>query len=128
LCWEITDHPEDAFSRRFVPGSDGHAAIRHEIWDDNNLGNAIPGCTPRARIALRRAGLLDTLEPEGPVHAPGGGRLYLDTRVRNLTRRPFAAQGSHGRRLVRLGAQLARMDGTMLNRDYARAWLPQTLA
>ena len=21
LCWEITDHPEDGYSRRFVPGS-----------------------------------------------------------------------------------------------------------
>ena len=43
LCWEITDHPEDAFSRRFVPGSPELEAIRREIWDDNNLGNAIPG-------------------------------------------------------------------------------------
>ena len=48
LCWEITDHPEEAFSRRFAPGSGDHAAIRHEIWDDNNLGNAIPGAR-RAR-------------------------------------------------------------------------------
>src|SRR5436309_6844166 len=43
LCWEVTDHPEHAYSRRFVPGSPALAAIRHEIWDDNNLGNAIPG-------------------------------------------------------------------------------------
>ena len=43
LCWEITDHPENAYSRRFAPGTEEHAAIRHEIWDDNNLGNATPG-------------------------------------------------------------------------------------
>ncbi len=49
LCWEITDHPEEAFSRRFAPGSPDLARIRHEVWDDNNLGNAIPGATPRAR-------------------------------------------------------------------------------
>ena len=49
LCWELTDHPEDMFSRRFVPGTAELAAIRREIWDDNNLGNAIPGATPRAR-------------------------------------------------------------------------------
>src|SRR6266700_6172234 len=66
LCWEITDHPEDAFSRRFVAGSEGHAAIRHEIWDDNNLGNAIPGCTPRARIELR------DFTNERPLHARAG--------------------------------------------------------
>ncbi len=51
LCWETTDHPENAYSRRFVPGAPGLDAIRHEIWDDNNLGNAIPGATPSARIA-----------------------------------------------------------------------------
>jgi MoaA/NifB/PqqE/SkfB family radical SAM enzyme len=31
LCWEITDHPENAFSRRFAPGTADHAALRHEI-------------------------------------------------------------------------------------------------
>src|SRR5215510_1435711 len=50
LCWELTDHPEDSYSRRFVPGSPELDAIRHEVWDDNNLGNAIPGATPRAQI------------------------------------------------------------------------------
>jgi hypothetical protein len=123
LCWEITDHPEEAFSRRFVPGSDGHAAIRHEIWDDNNLGNAIPGCSPRARIELR--GLDDV---EAPLHARTGETLGLQTRVRNLTKRPFAATGAHGRRLVRLGVQLAHADGTIVDRDRARAWLPRTIA
>ena len=57
LTWEITDHPESAFSRRFAPGTADHAAIRHEIWDENNLGNAIPErlrapasiCTPWRR-------------------------------------------------------------------------------
>src|SRR5215475_8129500 len=48
LCWELTDHPETAYSRRFVPGSPALAAVQHEIWDDNNLGNAIAGATPRA--------------------------------------------------------------------------------
>src|SRR3954471_7005448 len=37
LCWELTDHPENAYSRRFVPGAPALDAIRHEIWDDNNL-------------------------------------------------------------------------------------------
>jgi Radical SAM superfamily/Iron-sulfur cluster-binding domain len=121
LCWEITDHPEDAFSRRFAPGSERHASIRHEIWDDNNLGNAIPGCTPRARIHLR------DMEMEASLHARAGDTLRLTTRVRNLSKRPFPAQGRHGRRLVRLGAQLAHADGTIVTRDHARAWLPQTI-
>ena len=44
--------------------------------------------------------------------------------MRNLSTRPFRAQASYGRRLVRLGAQLLDEQGRMLNRDHARAWLP----
>ena len=53
LCWELTDHPENAYSRRFVPGTPELERIRHEVWDMSGLGNAIPGATPRARIEVR---------------------------------------------------------------------------
>jgi MoaA/NifB/PqqE/SkfB family radical SAM enzyme len=121
LCWELTDHPEDLFSRRFLPGQQELAAIRHEVWDDNNLGNAIPGATPRAEIHVR--GTLPGL----PLIARRGRPLTLQTMVRNLSTRSFPARASYGRRLVRLGAQLCAADGTLLNRDYERAWLPATL-
>jgi MoaA/NifB/PqqE/SkfB family radical SAM enzyme len=122
LCWEITDHPEHAYSRRFAPGTEEHAAIRHEIWDDNNLGNAIPGATPSARIDVR------TLVPGTmPLFARAGQPLRVRTRVHNLSTRSFPAQATYGRRLVRLGAQLCAADGAMINRDLARAWLPQAL-
>jgi hypothetical protein len=121
LCWELTDHPEDSYSRRFVPGSADLDAIRHEIWDDNNLGNAIPGATPRAQIDVR------TLVPGIPLVARTGRPLQVRTRVRNLSTRPFPAQATYGRRLVRLGAQLCDAEGTLLNRDFARAWLPANL-
>ncbi|HMJ86842.1 MAG TPA: radical SAM protein [Vicinamibacterales bacterium] len=121
LCWELTDHPEDAYSRRFGAGSPALDAIRREIWDDNNLGNAIPGATPRARIDVR------TLVPGIPIVARAGRPVQVRTRVHNLSTRPFPAQATYGRRLVRLGAQLCAEDGTMLNRDVARAWLPATL-
>jgi hypothetical protein len=121
LCWELTDHPEDMFSRRFLPGTPAHAAIKHEIWDDNNLGNAIPGATPRARIELR--GPWGSL----PVVARKGRPIELRTVVRNLSTRPFPAQASYGRRLVRLGAQLCDKDWTVINRDFERAWLPGPL-
>ncbi len=121
LCWELTDHPENAYSRRIVPGSPVFESIRHEIWDDNNLGNAIPGATPRARIDVR------TLVPGVPLIARAGHPLEVRTRVRNLSTRPFPAHATYGRRLVRLGAQLCAADGTLINRDFARAWLPQPL-
>ena len=121
LCWELTDHPEDSYSRRFVPGSPDLASIKHEVWDDNNLGNAIPGAMPKAHIDVR------TLVPGLPLRAKAGRPLQVRTRVRNLSTRAFPAQATYGRRLVRLGAQLCAEDGAVINRDYARAWLPANL-
>ena len=71
-----------------------------------------------------------TLVPGTPVPliARAGRPLRVRTRVHNLSTRPFPAQATYGRRLVRLGAQLCAADGTMINRDFARAWLPQALA
>jgi hypothetical protein len=121
LSWEITDHPEGAFSARFAPNTPGYEAIRHEIWDTSNLGNAIPGATPRAAIDVR------TLIPGRALTARAEAPLRVRTRVRNLSTRPFPAQATYGRRLVRLGAQLCEADGRLIDRDYARAWLPATL-
>ena len=117
LCWELTDHPENAYSRRFVPGSSDLEAIRQETWDHNNLGNAIPGATPRARIDIR------TAAAAMPLIARPGQPLRVRTRVHNLSSRAFPASGTYGRRLVRLGAQLCDTDGKLLDRDYARATL-----
>jgi len=122
LCWELTDHPENAFSRRFVPQSPELDAIRREVWDDNNLGNAIPGATPSARIDVR------TLVPGIPLIGRAGRSLRVQTRVRNLSARPFPAAATYNRRLVRLGAQLLNADGGLINRDFARTDLPKTIA
>jgi Radical SAM superfamily/Iron-sulfur cluster-binding domain len=125
LCWEVTDHPESAFSRRFVAGSLAYERIRRETWDDSNLGNAIPGATPRARIDVGASWpMLSRL----PLKARPGQPLRLRTRVHNLSTRPFPATATYGRRLVRLGAQLCTADGALINRDFARADLPAALA
>ena len=118
LCWEITDHPESAYSRRFALGSAEFEAIRTEIWDQNNLGNAIPGATPRAKIDVR------TMLRGLPIITPRRRSVRVKTRVRNLSTRPFPATATHGRRLVRLGAQLCASDGALINLDFARADLP----
>jgi MoaA/NifB/PqqE/SkfB family radical SAM enzyme len=115
LTWEITDHPEDSFSRRFAPGTSDFERIKFEVWDHSGLGNAIPGATPRAEIAVTA---------DAPLAGRPGETLTVHTHVRNLSNRPFRKVASYGRRLVRLGAQLVSPDGTLLNRDYARAWLP----
>ena len=125
LSWEITDHPENMFSRRFMPGTPEHAAIAEEIWDQNNLGNAIPGATPRAQIEVESSWLASVTR--SPLKAKAGEPLVIRTRVTNLSTRAFPAQATYGRRLVRLGAQLCAEDGTLINRDYERAWLPSHL-
>jgi hypothetical protein len=121
LCWETTDHPEEAFSRRFAPGSKDLDGIRGETWDHDNLGNAIPGATPRARIDVR------ALLPGLPLMARAGRPMTVRTRVHNLSARPFPANASYGRRLVRLGAQLCDAKGALINRDFARAGLPKII-
>jgi MoaA/NifB/PqqE/SkfB family radical SAM enzyme len=125
LCWEITDHPEDGYSRRFVPGSPAFETIRRETWDDSQLGNAIPGATPRARIDVRApiAGL-----PVAPLVTRRGRSLQVPVRVHNLSARPFPVDTTYGRRVVRLGAQLCRPNGEVIDRDFARACLPGALA
>jgi Radical SAM superfamily len=126
LSWEITDHPENMFSRRFLPGTREFERIKFEIWDKTGLGNAIPGATPKARIEVGGTSWLDRVG-NVPVKGAAGQPIELRTRVTNLSSRPFRAHASYGRRLVRLGAQLCAADGTLLNRDYERAWLPAHL-
>jgi MoaA/NifB/PqqE/SkfB family radical SAM enzyme len=121
LSWEITDHPEDGFSRRFVPGSSDYERIRYEVWDTTNLGNAIPAAMPRARIDVA------AWRPGWPIICRAGRRVTVRTRVHNLSTRPFPKAASYGRRLVRLGAQLCDASGAVVSRDYARAWLPHTI-
>src|SRR5262249_13820544 len=68
-----------------------------------------------------------TLLPGMPLVARAGRALRVRTRVHNLSTRPFPADASYGRRLVRLGAQLCTPEGTLINRDYARAGLPSAI-
>ena len=122
LTWEITDHPEEAFSRRFAPGTPDHQRIRRETWDDSNLGNALPGATPIAQIEVLAS------DPGRPIVAAPGQSIVVRTRVSNLSTRAFPRDATYGRRLVNLGAQLCASDGRLLALDHARARLPQDLA
>ncbi len=121
LCWEITDHPQDGYSKRFAPGTPDYERIKHEVWDLSGLGNAIPGATPRAEIDVH------AVLPDLPFFSRAAAPLPLTARVRNVSARPFRTTAVNGRRVVRLGAQLLAEDGTLINRDYARAELPADL-
>ena len=95
------------------------ASIRHEIWDDNHLGNAIPGATPRARIEVRTGPRRAARgRPAGAtMHAAAAGAESLPASVPRHRRRTAGAWCG-------VGAQLASADGTLIDRDYARARLP----
>ena len=102
-------------------------ASAHEIWDDNNLGNAIPGATPRARIDV---GGRVVARPDRRRAAQGGGRPAARDhdarhqpvdRVRSRRRPATAAAWCASAR------SSAPRDGTLINRDYERAWLPAHL-
>ena len=45
--------PGHRYDIDFLPGTPDLERIKYEVWDANNLGNAIPGATPRAEIAVR---------------------------------------------------------------------------
>ena len=117
--WEITDHPEDSFSRRFAPGTADFDRIQFEVWDVSGLGNAIPGRHAAGRD--RRAG---AAARRCRCRAGPASRSRVHTQRAQPLHAPVPRAASYGRRLVRLGAQLVGPDGTLINRDYARAWLP----
>ena len=123
LSWELTDHPENAFSRRFAPGDADFEAIKHEIWDMTGSRQR----DSRARRRRRRSKCGSASSRRARSRRAPRRKLKIKTRVENVSARPFPAKASYGRRLVRLGAQLCDEHGTLLERDYARAWLPETL-
>ena len=123
LCWEITDHPENAYSRRFVPGL---AGLRGHPARD--LGRQQPRQRHSRRDAAGAHRRADARARACRSSRAPDRALHVRTRVHNLSTRPFPAQATYGRRLVRLGAQLCAADGTLIDRDFARAWLPRRSA
>ena len=85
LCWELTDHPEDLFSRRFVPGTRGARA--HPARD---LGRQ----QPRQRHPRRHAARRD----RGPRTAVAGRPAASCARARAAADapRPGPATPRHG--------------------------------
>jgi len=118
LTWEITDHPADAKSLRYQLGTPDCDRIHHEIWDTSHLSNAISENRYRAEIEVQGF----------PIIVAGVNQSKtIRVNVLNTAKMPWWAQTSTGRRLVRLGAQLHSRKKKMLNRDYARAFLAETL-
>ena len=96
-CWEITDHPEDGFSRG-SPGTPAYAPSATRSGTSAALATRSPGPRrgPRSRCAPAAWGR-SSARP---------ATVRVATRVHNLCQRAVPCAGRYGRRLVRLGAQL----------------------
>jgi hypothetical protein len=115
LCWEITDHPENSASERFVEGRPEYESIKHEIW--SALGNAIHGKALKAEIRPEQAAL--KVKAGKPFSSSAeilnaGGALWKNTSATN-------------RRHITLGISLLDRNRAMINRNFARALLPKAL-
>ncbi|MEW6363606.1 MAG: radical SAM protein [Acidobacteriota bacterium] len=117
LCWEITDHPPGCASTRYAPGTSDYDRIRHEIWGESGLANALPD---RRMMAYIRP-------PWRPLRLEAGRPVTLWIKVRNVGTRPWPNVTPTGSRFVRLGAQLLDHQRSLLDRDFARAFLPSVV-
>lgn len=115
LCWEITDHPENSASERFVAGRPEYERIRHEIW--SALGNAMPQKTLHA-----------TIEPQGNLWRGKQGEPFQGMiRVMNSGGSVWKNASQKNRRHITLGIQLMDQNRRILNRDFARLLLPGSI-
>ena len=113
LCWEITDHPENSASERFVAGRPEYDRIKNEIW--SALGNAIPNRIPRANITPRASGW----------KVKAGTSFQAGAEVHNSSGVPWPNTSRSNRRHITFGIQLLDAHKRMLNRDFARVLLPK---
>ncbi|MGH9857261.1 MAG: radical SAM protein, partial [Acidobacteriota bacterium] len=116
LCWEITDHPENSASERFVAGKNEYESIRHEIW--SALGNAMQQKTLHA-----------TIHPKGnPWRAKPGQSFQGMIEVMNSGGAVWKNASQKNRRHITLGIQLLNRQKQLINRDFARLILPRPLS
>ena len=118
LVWEITNHPPSAASEKYQPGTAAWKDIYYEVWDTSQTCNAIPGNQLLASI--------DVLA-DGPIYVSLEQGRAQPMRVRNTGGALWRRAADGFRRSVRLGAQLHDADGKMIDRDWARVFLPDDL-
>ena len=114
LVWEITDHPEEAKSEKYQIGTPAWEEVLHEIWDTSHFASAIP--SPRYRAKLK--------VPSKQIEAKAGKPFKVKVWARNIGRSIWQRTALGWLRSVRLGGQLYDGDKNIINRDYAREFIP----
>jgi len=117
LTWEITDHPPEAASKIYQIGSKAWQKIYYEIWDSSQIGNAIKGKRFMAAIKPKQKKIV----------ASAASPVSIQFRIRNLGGAFWWQQTSSGRRIIRLGAQLYSKSRDLLDLNYGRVFLNNSL-
>ena len=117
LVWEITDHPGEAKSEKYQIGTPAWKAIYNEIWDTSHFANAIPD--PRFNAGIKVL--------TGKLHARAGQSFKVPVKIKNKGT-SYWHRTYHGwLRSIRLGAQLHDARGHVIDRDFARAFIPDDM-
>ncbi|MFB0565963.1 MAG: radical SAM protein [Candidatus Aminicenantaceae bacterium] len=117
LTWEITDHPQEAVSRKYQIGSRACKKIYYEIWDTSQVNNAIKS----------KRWLADIHTKHKAIYASAGCQTSVEVKVRNKGGALWHSQTYSGRRIARLGAQLFDTTRNLIDLNYARAFLPHNV-
>jgi hypothetical protein len=118
LTWEITDHPEEAKSAKYQIGTKHWKKIYYEVWDTNQVGNALRN----KRLTAR----LNVLSKH--IHMKAAGEpVNVDVKIKNTGGAVWLKTTWSNRRFVRLGAQLYDKNRNLLDLNYARAFLNRHL-
>ncbi|MBN2054205.1 radical SAM protein [bacterium] len=102
FCFEISDYPEDAVSRRVVPGSVAYEQYRHLIWG-------------QARFTMNRR--LELLRMKRVTRR--SGTIGFRIRARNTGRLRWEHTTPYGIRHVALGVSLYDRHGGLISLDHA---------
>lgn len=119
LSWEITDHPLEAKSELYQPGTSAWKKIYYEIWDSSQIGSAIKGKRYIAKIKVLERAITMT---------SGSEDRQVTVQVKNMGGALWPKVTQSGRRLIRLGAQLYNCDKALIDLNYARAFLNHDIA
>lgn len=117
LTWEITDHPHDAYSKKYQPGARLWRKVYYEIWDTSNIVTAIPGKKYQAIIKLNPTA----------IQILSGQPAFIKVEIKNTGGALWLNDPHSDKRIVRLGAQLFNKKRELIDLNYARAFLPRPL-
>lgn len=119
FTWEITNHPGEARSEKYQPGTKYWQKIYYEIWDTNQVGNAVRNKRFITKIKV--------LANHICLNA-GGQTTDIKVMIKNKGGALWRKTTWSGRRYVRLGVQLYDKNKNLVDLHYSRVFLNKDVA